>query len=415
MSTNLNVQANKELTFDFVLKVVERCNLACPYCYYFFQEYDGNGKKSLMTEEVESALPEFFERSACNLNLKRLNIVLHGGEPLMMKKKRVDKLCRTLRESLTGLVEVNISIQTNGVLIDDEWIDIFERHGILVGVSIDGPPEIHDRGRPDHKGRGSYHKAVRGLKMLQEAVDVGRLDRAGLMGVIENGSGEEQLRHFVEELNVTSPNINFPRGGAATKHAVTWNAGVESHREMVRFWLNNLIYPKFYYVRGLTEVLFALKSDFGAQWNDRRCSSRHYVATISSEGELLPDDNLLGVDPDFADVGLNIFDHSLRDLVRSRQWQSLNAAIDDPPPECRECEWYRSCRSGELFNRYAPGEGYTGKSVLCETIKMIHEEVSDFLIRNKVILIEELATRLSEAPTSTSAMVFEELMSRKHT
>ena len=404
--------ANELLSFDLVLKVVERCNLACPYCYYFFQEYDGNDKTALLTEEAEEALPGFLKRSVADLNLERITLVLHGGEPLMMKKKRVDALCGKLRNSLDNGIEFNIAIQTNGVLIDDEWIDVFSKHKIKTGVSIDGPKSLHDKGRPDHKGRGSYDRAVRGLRLLQAAVKDGRLDSAGAMGVVDCEAGKQQLIHLVEELNVRSPNINFPHGGAATEHAVTWNSNVEAHRKMVRHWLDNLIYPDFSYVRTLSEVLFALQSDFGAEWNDRRCSTRHYVATISSDGALLVDDNLLGVDPKMGESGLTVMEHSLLDLVEGPQWQELNDAIDATPKECKECEWFRSCRSGELFNRYSPGpERYSRKSILCDTIKMIHEEVAEYLVRNGVVSIDELATRLETTPTSSAKSVCEQFRS----
>lgn len=193
--------------FDIVLKVAERCNLACPYCYYFFLEYNGTKNAPIMTEETAQEVPLFLQRSVEMLNLKRLNVVLHGGEPLLMKKPRVDALCTSLRNALDDRVELTLAVQSNGVLIDDEWVDLFAKHNINAGVSIDGPKDIHDKGRPGHSGRGSYERTVRGLKHLQKAVEDGRLDRSGTLSVL-SAKGGNILKFLIEELGSNSPNLN---------------------------------------------------------------------------------------------------------------------------------------------------------------------------------------------------------------
>lgn len=397
--------------FDVVLKVVERCNLNCPYCYYFNQEYDGNKNSAQMSDRVISELPHFLRRSVEKLNLKRLNIGLHGGEPLLMNKKRADDLCTLLRENLEGIVPLSLSLQTNGVRIDEEWVDIFCKHKINVGVSIDGNRELHDSKRPDHRGRGSYDAAVRGLKLLQNAVSQGRLRSAGLLCVVHATSDSEKLlEHFTSELGVRSPNLNFPRGGWDTAAAVEWNGAVESHRKIIRYWLDNLVYPEFYYVRGIADVLLALRSDDGAMRNDRWNSRRHYITTISSEGVVHVDDNLLGVDKSLAESSLTIWGTSLADLVQSPLWQELHEAVDRQPPECESCEWFRSCRGGHLFNRFSRDSRFRRKSVLCETIKMIHEEVAGYLVRNNAVKIQDLADRLSAPPAITASDTFELMM-----
>lgn len=409
----MNSLSQQPLSFDIVLKVAERCNLACPYCYYFFQEYDGNANAPLITAEVEEELPRFLLRSVEQLNLQRLNIVLHGGEPLLLKKRRFDALCTRLRRELDGKTELTFGIQTNGVLIDDEWIEIFARHGIRPGVSIDGLKSTHDRLRPDHRGRGSYDAAVRGLRLVQEAVNAGRLDRAGALCVVHVGDETEKLlEHLIFELDIHSPSLNFPRGGWDNADVVAWNEGVESHRKIVRYWIDNLVFPQFHFVRGITDVFFSLYSELGAANTDVRASSRHYIATISSEGVLLPDDNIIGLDTRFGDSGLKIFGTSLRDFVESPLWNELETALDNVPGECRECEWYRSCRGGDLFNRYSRQQGFAAKSVLCDTIKMIHEELSAFMIRRGIVSVEDLATRLGTVPTATAAKVREALLQK---
>jgi uncharacterized protein len=399
--------------FDIVLKVAERCNLNCPYCYYFNQEYDGNKNAAQMSDRVIEELPRFLRRSVEQLNLTKLNIGLHGGEPLLMSKRRADDLCTRLRE-LEDVVSISFSVQTNGVRIDEQWVDIFAKHQINVGVSIDGPKELHDSKRPDHFGRGSYDAAVRGLKLLQKAVAQGRLRSAGILCVVHATSDSEKLlEHLVSDLGVRSPSLNFPRGGWDHPATIEWNREVESHRKIVRYWLDNLVYPEFHYVRTISDVLLALRSDDGASRTDRWNSRRHYIATISSEGVVHIDDNLLGVDTSLQNSDLTIWGTSLADLVRTPLWQELQEAVDYQPADCASCEWWRTCRGGHLFNRFSRESRFKKKSVLCETIKMIHEEAARYLVRNKVVTLEDLAERLSTPASVTARDSFALMLSNK--
>jgi uncharacterized protein len=258
---------------------------------------------------------------------------------------------------------------------------------------------VHDRHRPDKRGRGSYDGAVRGLRMLQSAVADGKLERCGaLCTVHREPETADVLRHLIDDLGVDNPNLNFPRGGWDCDDAIRWNQEIDTHRSMVRYWLDNCVYPKFHFARGIADVLFALRSDDGARFNDVRAACQHHIATVSSEGALLVDDNVLGIDENFANSDLTIFGSSLRDLIESPTWQKLNGAVDHVPAECEECPWKRTCRSGALFNRFSRQDGFARKSVLCETLQMIHEEVANYLVANKVVTLEALAARLGEAP-----------------
>jgi uncharacterized protein len=391
----------RKTSFDVVVKVAERCNLACKYCYYYFQEYDGNKSPAFITKEAMEELPRFLLRSVEQLNIDRLNIGFHGGEPLLLKKAVFDEFCSSLRRQLDDKVRLFMAVQTNGVLIDDDWIDLFEKHQIGVGVSIDGNKPTHDKLRVDHAGRGSYDAAVRGLKLLQAAACKGRLRGIGALGVVNATGGDKALEHLIVDLGVRSPNINFPRDGWDSPQIEHWVAS-DSHRKMVQFALDKLVYPKFHLIRGLTNILLTLQSDVGARFNDRHASQRHYIATISSEGRLFCDDNVLSVDESLSQTDLTIFGTSLKDLLESPEWQRLNDAIGQVPEECRSCEWYRSCRGGELFNRFSKADGYSRKSVLCDTIKMIHEEIASYLVSKSAVSVIELSDRLTARPTTTS-------------
>jgi uncharacterized protein len=399
-------------SFDIVLKVAERCNLACNYCYYYFQDFDANVNAPVMRRDVIDATAGYLVRSLRDVNVCGFNFVLHGGEPLLMKPHDMDYLCSRLRAELEHRTDIRFLVQTNGTLINENWISLFEKHNIAVGFSIDGPRELHDAHRRDHVGRGSYDSTIRGLRLVQQAVKLGRLRALGTISVLPIcEDSAEILRHLVQDLEIQDPNLNFPHAGWDSPDAVRWGREVESHRRAVRYALEGLLYPKFHHVRGVTNFLLTLKSEKGATYNDERVAHRHHIATISSEGVVQVDDNMLGVDARLSRSGLSVFDGSLRDLVESEPFRAMNDALDETPSECAACRWCRSCRSGDLFNRFSKADGFKRKSVLCDTLLMIHEEAENFLVEHRLAARAEIDDLLAVPPRYSAADSYRILLS----
>lgn len=398
------------IAFDIVLKLAERCNLACSYCYYFYTDFKYSSTPPLVQREVIERLPAFIRDAVQTTSLNRINIVFHGGEPLLLKKSYFDEICTYLARELDGVVDLHFSMQSNGVLIDEEWIALFAKHNVGVGISIDGMKEDHDRNRPDKKGRGSYDAAVAGLRLMQQAETNGTAKKAGVLGCVpKDSSNSAFLRHLIEDLKIESPGLNFPRGGWSNADAVAWNANTENRRELVRTWLDEYLFPRFRYIIQFAEILFAMMSDEGAEWLDRRYSRRHHIMTISSNGDILPDDNLIGNREAPDGRNMNVFDNSFLDFIGSSVWQELQTAVDNPPDTCRDCEWYRVCRGGALYNRFDPDSGYTRQSVLCDTVKVICEEISEYVVRLNRVDVDQLIARLQAPPTCSGSSMLDAL------
>ena len=115
--------------------------------------------------------------------------------------------CVALPTSLGPTAEgrVSVQMQSNGTLVNDEWIEVLKRHNLRVGVSLDGPPEIHDIVRVDHAGRGSYSETVQGLRKLQE----NRVFSCVLTVINPGQSGLEIYRH-IRSLGVKNMNFLLP-------------------------------------------------------------------------------------------------------------------------------------------------------------------------------------------------------------
>ena len=230
---------------DIVLKISERCNLACPYCYYYFQEFDGNKNKAIISDEVVEALPDFFERTAKETMISHFRIGLHGGEPLLLRKAKFDWIITTLKQNTPDHISLSFGIQTNGVLIDEEWIELFEKHQVHVGISLDGTEKTHGKMRPKHNGESSYPDAIKGLSLVKKAHEDGRIAKIGALALMHPEDGKNVLTHLIDELGISSPGLNFPRAGWDSTEARDWISHLETHRETILHWINHLTYLTF--------------------------------------------------------------------------------------------------------------------------------------------------------------------------
>lgn len=141
-----------------------RCNLACRYCFY-------SEKAALYGAETQWRMsPELLERFIkeyiCAQPGPEVSFLWQGGEPMLMGLEFYEKAIGLQRKYAAGK-RIHNAIQTNGTLIDDDWCRFFRKHGFLVGLSLDGPAEVHDAFRFTRSGRGSHELVVRGLELLQ--------------------------------------------------------------------------------------------------------------------------------------------------------------------------------------------------------------------------------------------------------
>ena len=168
-----------------LLKVASRCNLDCGYCYVYRMGDDAwRSQPKRMSDAVQRAAV----RQLASLYSRQqhpFSVVLHGGEPLLIGASRLRDLCGQLRSALPA--PCGIHVQTNGILLADEVIDIFVEYDVGVSISIDGPREVHDRFRRDHLGGGSHERVRRGISRLTARADARPLF-AGVLAVIDPAS-----------------------------------------------------------------------------------------------------------------------------------------------------------------------------------------------------------------------------------
>jgi len=141
------------------------CNLACSYCFFLDKELLYEGDRFRMSE---ATLEEYIRQLIAMHRSPHVTVSWQGGEPTLMGLdfyRRAIELQEKYRRP--GMTFLN-TIQTNGTLLNDEWCEFLREHRFLVGISIDGPRELHDAYRVNKRGDPSFDKVMRGLRLLQK-------------------------------------------------------------------------------------------------------------------------------------------------------------------------------------------------------------------------------------------------------
>ncbi|MCG2576308.1 GRRM system radical SAM/SPASM domain protein [Dechloromonas sp. XY25] len=144
-----------------ILQPTPFCNLDCDYCY--LPQRDAKARMSL--ETVRKAARRLVDDGLAGAEL---TVVWHAGEPLTVPPSFYDEAIPLIADVLGASCAVSHSIQTNATLIDDAWCRLFTRHGVRIGISVDGPAWLHDRHRRTRRGQTTHQRVVQGMARLRE-------------------------------------------------------------------------------------------------------------------------------------------------------------------------------------------------------------------------------------------------------
>jgi uncharacterized protein len=142
-----------------------KCNLACEYCFYLKKEGLYPESDFRMTAEVhETYIRDLFEAH----RVPRVTVAWQGGEPTLMGLDFFRRSIALQRKYRKPGTHIENTIQTNGTLLDDEWCRFFYDHNFLVGLSLDGPRDLHDAFRKDRGGSGTFDRVIHAVRLLQQ-------------------------------------------------------------------------------------------------------------------------------------------------------------------------------------------------------------------------------------------------------
>jgi uncharacterized protein len=365
---------------EVVLKITERCNINCSYCYVFNQgDVSYKDHPALMSKDCIGAVARFVGEAARRHDIEHLKIDFHGGEPMLIGSRRYLEACDAIRSAVPSSCAVRFVIQTNATFIDGKWIDAFAQTGTVVGVSLDGPKELNDRLRVDHHGRGTYDRTVTGLRLLQQASSrFSNLQPPAIICVIDPRSNAESVfEHFRQKLGVSSIHYLLPDVSHLSVERPNYVLLSKYFRDLLTSWLP---FRSSVRVRFL-DFIFAV-FDLGARGILRAEAARDesVVVTIASNGELGPNDSWRTVAPAAFSTGMTAASTELREFLRDSRVSQFVESARHLATECQHCCWQRICHSGNLFesvHRFGGARKFDRSSVYCQSIQSLLTDATE--------------------------------------
>ena len=153
---------------QFVLKIHSRCDLACDHCYvYEAADQTWRDQPRAIPDAVLLRTVQRIAEHATEHRLRSVQVVLHGGEQLLVGLSGLRKIITEFHSALRGVCELDLRIHTNGVRLTEAFCELFTEFGVRVGISIDGDRAANDRHRRYANGRSSYDQVVRAIQLLR--------------------------------------------------------------------------------------------------------------------------------------------------------------------------------------------------------------------------------------------------------
>jgi uncharacterized protein len=343
------------------------CNLACAYCFFLEKEklYPGSGFR--MSDEV---LEEYISQYTQVQQVPEAIVAWQGGEPTLMGLDFFRRAVALVGEHAPGDMRVSYTMQTNGTLLDDAWCEFLRESGFLVGLSMDGPRELHDAYRVDKGGRGTFERVERAARLMQRhGVDFNILCTVHAANA---GCPLEVYRFFRDELSVEwiqfipiVERIN-PDGSTLLQQGDT----VTDRSVGPAQWGDFLIAIFDEWVRRDVAKMFVNYFEAAAAaWVgagaamcifDETCGN---ALALEHNGDLYTCDHF--VEPDYL-LG-NITETPMLELVASERMRRFGQDKRDMLPRyCRECEVLFACQGECPKNRFALApDGEAGLNYLC--------------------------------------------------
>jgi len=363
---------SSDAALHVTLKVASRCNLNCSYCYvYNKQDQTWSDRPAQMSDSVVAATLERLRRHCQHSGQPVLRLVFHGGEPMLVGAQRFDAWCRLLTDGLGDLVELKFAIQTNGTLVDDAWIEAFARHNIVVGVSVDGPPEIHDAFRVDHRGRGSYAATARGIERLA----AGGIP-VSILSVVQLGADPLKIHRHLLGLGACQIEYLLPDNTHETIPAVRAEFGRTPGADFLipifeEWWRSGTMD-----VRVGPFVAIARAILGGACEVDFIGNNPLGYLFVETDGAIEGLDVLRICEEGMAQTPLNVMENDFRELAATSSLHRTVVFDGAPLPRgCRLCPERETCAGGYLPHRYSSERGFDNPSAWCADLLKLFNHV----------------------------------------
>jgi uncharacterized protein len=320
------------------------CNIDCKYCYLPNRLDTRRISPSLISRAVERVIETGWLKD-------RLSVVWHAGEPLTVGHNCLEQLIDACAP-LSAVARVQHRVQTNATLIDARFCEIFKAKGVRIGVSIDGPADLHDRNRIRRNKTGTFNEVIRGIQYLKEfslpfdaicVLTAASLDRA------------EEIYEFFSNLGAATVGFNVDELEGMNRHSTIYNT--HSMEKLANFW-DRIFRIHFerraFRLREADSPLDFLRHG-GLRDHQRQLVDPFTILTVGVDGSVgtfCPE--LLGQKhPRFGDFSIgNIESQSFDRMMAGSRFLEMKAEIQSGVDRCKqECMYFDMCGGGAPSNK----------------------------------------------------------------
>ena len=359
------------------------CNLACNYCYYLEKSnlYKHQPKRQMSEELLERFVKDYIEAQTMN----EVVFTWHGGEPTLRPLSFYQKAVELQKKYAGGRV-IHNSLQTNGTLLTDEWCRFLKENNWLVGISIDGPEELHDRYRRDSQGKPSWKRVMEGIRLLQHyGVEW------NAMAVVNryNADHPQAFYRFFKSIGCQyiqfTPIVERNVQHADGRHLASINdaddAPVTDFSVTPEQWGNFLCGLFDEWVKqDIGKVFVQIFDSMLANWVGVAPGSCIYAKECGHAGVMEYNGDVYSCDhfvfPQYK-LG-NINEHTLIEMLygeKQRRFSQLK--YNKLPRQCKECRWAFACHGECPKNRFVNDRyGNPGLNYLCEGYRRFFEHIA---------------------------------------
>lgn len=387
------LRISRPLRFNMMFKPVGSvCNLKCSYCYYLDKAdlYSCQSGSVMSRELLDKIIKEYIE---INDN-EQVVFDWHGGEPLLLGLDYFKNIVE-LQNKYRCNKHIFNTIQTNATLLNDDFARFFKDNNFLVGVSIDGPQDIHDRYRMDKGNQPTFLKVMRGIEMLYRyGVDFNTLTTISKAGegrglevylfMKSIGSRYMQFMPVFEYINPLNNNIVSPdeNDGIPTSWSVDSLEYGKFMCDIFDYWVKHDVGNCFVNLFDSTLANYCGVNPGTCVYSET-CGAN---AVVEHNGDVYPCDHFVY---EQYRAG-NVKDTSLHNIMSSDNISRFGIdKRNSLPLQCLKCKYFFACHGECPKHRFEKAKtGEAGLNSLCDGLYYFYSHVEPYMLRMKGLLFE---------------------------
>jgi uncharacterized protein len=337
------------------------CNLDCSYCFYLDRGADPY--KALPARRMTAETLERLVDSYLFYSYPNSVFAFQGGEPTLAGLPFFEKLVELQQQHGRNGQSVSNSLQTNGILLDKSWCDLFRSYNWLVGVSLDGPEEVHDRYRFNKEGHGTWKRVMQSVELLQKSKV-----EFNILCVLSQANVDRpaELYRFFRKLGIANlqfiPLAEFAPDGNPLPFTITAEQYGRFLCEVFELWWPERRKVRLRFFDNTAEAVAGQKP--GTCTMHETCDS--YVV-VEYNGDVYPCDFFVEKDWKLGNVTLD----SWAEIARRTRRYSFASKKTLAHPECQKCDYQSICHGGCPKFRHGPHARFDDLDYFCQAYKMI--------------------------------------------